>query len=339
MRWGAPLCSQQGALTVADTCGDVNGDAQVNSGDLGTLLSYFGCTGGDCTADLDGDGDTDQADLAWLLIYYGCGPGGMPCGPCEPLGTGTIDVVLSSVDNTDVGLGDDVLEPEFNGGVTHFTFDLIAIVDIDNDWTTQASSVELVGDDLTFFQHFLSVNTEPNSGLFEDYSALEFDSFFADPPALFDHSHPQFAIGPVWGPTSVDTIWFDSSRDADVAATTQRFTLVVPDDSGILPTVVTDDCTHEFPILARVTTDATSAATGGDYLHRDFVIVDIAHPLCPGDVDGDGSVNQTDLGLLLASYERHPDDPFFDRRADLDCDGDVDQQDLGHLLAAYESDC
>jgi hypothetical protein len=60
---------------------------------------------------------------------------------------------------------------------------------------------------------------------------------------------------------------------------------------------------------------------------------------CPGDVDGDLDVDQSDLGLLLVSYERLPDDPFFDPRADFDGDGDVDQQDLGVLLANYETVC
>jgi hypothetical protein len=57
---------------------------------------------------------------------------------------------------------------------------------------------------------------------------------------------------------------------------------------------------------------------------------------CPGDIDGDKKTTQSDLGLLLASYELPPDDPFFDPRADLDDDGAVGQEDLGLLLADYE---
>ena len=59
-------------------------------------------------------------------------------------------------------------------------------------------------------------------------------------------------------------------------------------------------------------------------------------PPCPGDIDGDGDTDQSDLGLLLASYELPPDDPFFDPRADLNGDGEVGQPDLGILLADYE---
>ncbi|MFG0253337.1 MAG: hypothetical protein ACF8NJ_10740 [Phycisphaerales bacterium JB038] len=53
---------------------------------------------------------------------------------------------------------------------------------------------------------------------------------------------------------------------------------------------------------------------------------------CPGDVDGDGDVDQSDLGLLLAAYE-------VDGGGDLDGDGDTDQSDLGILLAHYEIPC
>jgi hypothetical protein len=56
---------------------------------------------------------------------------------------------------------------------------------------------------------------------------------------------------------------------------------------------------------------------------------------CIGDVDGDGDTDQSDLGLLLVSYEKPPGDPFFDPRADLDGDGEVGQADLGVLLADY----
>jgi WD40 repeat protein len=56
---------------------------------------------------------------------------------------------------------------------------------------------------------------------------------------------------------------------------------------------------------------------------------------CPGDIDGDGATDQSDLGLLLASYELAPNDPFFDPRADLNDDGEVGQADLGILLANY----
>ncbi|MFG0252576.1 MAG: peptidylprolyl isomerase [Phycisphaerales bacterium JB038] len=49
---------------------------------------------------------------------------------------------------------------------------------------------------------------------------------------------------------------------------------------------------------------------------------------CTGDLDGDLDVDQSDLGLLLASYE-------IDAGGDVDGDGDTDQSDLGLLLADW----
>ena len=51
-----------------------------------------------------------------------------------------------------------------------------------------------------------------------------------------------------------------------------------------------------------------------------------------GDLNGDGTVDQTDLGILLAAYN-------VDGGGDLDGDGDTDQGDLGILLANYNQSC
>lgn len=53
--------------------GDLDGDDDVDQGDLGILLADWGCTGGNCPGDCDGDGDTDQADLGVLLANFGTG--------------------------------------------------------------------------------------------------------------------------------------------------------------------------------------------------------------------------------------------------------------------------
>jgi len=49
---------------------------------------------------------------------------------------------------------------------------------------------------------------------------------------------------------------------------------------------------------------------------------------CVGDLDGDGTTGQSDLGILLASWG-------MDDGGDLDGDGDTDQADLGILLADW----
>jgi len=52
----------------------------------------------------------------------------------------------------------------------------------------------------------------------------------------------------------------------------------------------------------------------------------------PGDLDGDGDVDQSDLGILLASY-------LLNDGGDIDGDGDTDQSDLGILLSNYLMSC
>ncbi len=55
-------------------------------------------------------------------------------------------------------------------------------------------------------------------------------------------------------------------------------------------------------------------------------------PPAPGDLNGDGCIDQSDLGLLLAAYELND-------AGDIDGDGDTDQSDLGILLASYGDGC
>lgn len=55
----------------------------------------------------------------------------------------------------------------------------------------------------------------------------------------------------------------------------------------------------------------------------------------PGDLDGDGDVDLSDLAQLLASYGECVGDPGYDSAADLDDSGCVDLSDLAELLANY----
>jgi formylglycine-generating enzyme required for sulfatase activity len=53
---------------------------------------------------------------------------------------------------------------------------------------------------------------------------------------------------------------------------------------------------------------------------------------CPGDLNGDDSIDMEDLSILLAAWE-------IDDGGDVDGDGDTDISDLGALLAVYDTDC
>ena len=53
-----------------------------------------------------------------------------------------------------------------------------------------------------------------------------------------------------------------------------------------------------------------------------------AGPVCPGDLDGDDDTDQSDLGMLLASWG-------IDDGGDLNGDDQTNQSDLGILLADW----
>lgn len=57
--------------------------------------------------------------------------------------------------------------------------------------------------------------------------------------------------------------------------------------------------------------------------------------LIPGDIDGDGDVDLSDLATLLAAYGTCVGDHDFNPAADLDADGCVDLSDLAALLGNY----
>lgn len=55
----------------------------------------------------------------------------------------------------------------------------------------------------------------------------------------------------------------------------------------------------------------------------------------PGDVDGDGDVDVSDLAALIAAYNACIGDPEYNPAADLDSDGCVDLSDLAELIGHY----
>lgn len=58
-------------------------------------------------------------------------------------------------------------------------------------------------------------------------------------------------------------------------------------------------------------------------------------PPISGDLDHDGDVDHSDLGILLAAWDSHPGDDNWDDRADIDDDDHVYHSDLGILLANW----
>lgn len=75
---------------------------------------------------------------------------------------------------------------------------------------------------------------------------------------------------------------------------------------------------------------------GGDASNGYLYAIDITPDGTPaGDIDGDGDVDVSDLGALLAAFGACISDPGFNPAADLNANGCIDIGDLGILLAHF----
>lgn len=68
-------------------------------------------------------------------------------------------------------------------------------------------------------------------------------------------------------------------------------------------------------------------------------VFDVNCSACSGDTDGDGDVDLSDLGVLLAAFGACSGDAGYDATADFDANGCIDLSDLGTLLSAYGVPC
>lgn len=68
-------------------------------------------------------------------------------------------------------------------------------------------------------------------------------------------------------------------------------------------------------------------------------VIVVPPPPCPADVNGDRTINLSDLARLLASFGASSGDPAFDPAADIDDGGAIDLVDLSELLTVFGEDC
>jgi hypothetical protein len=73
----------------------------------------------------------------------------------------------------------------------------------------------------------------------------------------------------------------------------------------------------------------------GNIVLRRNVLAYLHYSRCPGDIDGDGDTDHSDLGELLAAWCSVEGEPNWNPDADLDGDGHVGHGDLGILLADW----
>ena len=62
-------------------------------------------------------------------------------------------------------------------------------------------------------------------------------------------------------------------------------------------------------------------------------------PVCPGDLDEDGSVGFTDLLMLLMAFASEEGDPAFEPAADFDNSRMIDVSDVMEFLKHYNQTC
>ncbi len=99
---------------------------------------------------------------------------------------------------------------------------------------------------------------------------------------------------------------------------------------------VADDQPTVYIRWTMGTTDSSTTYPGWNIDDVEIWAVDLGTP-CPGDLDGDGDVDLSDLSQLLAHYGITSGAEYED--GDLDGDGDVDLSDLSALLAVYGTTC
>lgn len=157
--------------------------------------------------------------------------------------------------------------------------------------------------------------------------------YILDEPETYDEN---WIVRLVMGPDGTLVAAADNERANGYDPTLLRFTT-----NGALSTresfdagSATDSC-----FAMDIDADGNVYFGGNSYLSpagSDFLVMKVMSGTPrPGDVDGDGDVDLTDLSLLLASFGSCDGDATFDAAADLDQSGCVELSDLSLLLADF----
>ncbi|MFN0134736.1 MAG: FG-GAP repeat domain-containing protein [Phycisphaerae bacterium] len=307
--------------------------------------------------DLDVDGDLDAAVICdrlgapniFVLRNLGGGAFGAPEGLQS--NNGPADVALGDIDgDADLDMviplgGADFVGFRRNDGTGTFTgivgFNIapsggdrpvsIALFDFDNDSDLDVVVANENSDNITGIRN--------NNGLFTNGSIGTFPLAGADRPFVI-------VVGD-----------FDGDDDRDVAVGYRGFdtpsggvntllndgagVFINPVNHAMFATVVSDLDLADLDQDGDADLLATNDAFAFQPDHLTMLINGcagiVAPPPCPGDVDGDGDIDLSDLSTLLANFGAASGQTR--AQGDLDGDGDVDLSDLAQLLANFGGSC
>ncbi len=302
--------------------GDPAGDGVVDAADFGLLLGQYGDTGVGLIADIDGDNVVGQSDLAFLLTYFGA------AGPaCENIaGPGEVVHTATRVDNSLVRVGEGPFDPLFDGGVTHYTFEISVDLGGVNIWTTGSMDTTILpGSPFEIYQHPFGGDATTE---FPGVSAVQYDTAvqsaygLGTTGVLFD--------GVIATPKEFDVdVWFTKGSPSPNGGLIARVSLVrtgaAPD-----PVMVPFGACPGAVRIGTVEISSTAGFTEGQ-LHTDVFEI-IENPLV-SDINGDLTVDTADLGILIANFGT--DHPY----SDVNNDEIVNTADLGTLIGEFGQSC
>ena len=268
--------------------------------------------------DLNADGDVDLSDLAWLLAGWGCPDGD---GSCDEPGPGVLSIQPVAIDNT--GTAADPLVPDFEGGATHFTYDLEVTVPNGEDWGAGEYAAHMTDtNEAFFFLHPAGSNgTPPNSMMFALYPSLEFESYWCGAsdigPGQSGDVPGGILLQDVRSSATLAALWYDLPYYTDGQHSISRITFVVPNCGAQTPPAVVPAGTGgDVPVVGAIEGWITNAsyAPGCAWFYYDIVS-------CGPDDDLDGYGNDCDN--CPQHYNPTQDDMDGDGIGD-DCDPDAD---------------
>lgn len=321
------LFAAAGGRCLAGNCiADVNNDGFVNSADFNIVFLSYGNTGPGLTADIDGDEIVGQSDLAIESAFFGSDG-----GECQNIaGPGGGAIIATRVDTSSVRQGDDPSQPQYDGGDSHFCFEISTDVFGDDRWTMSAIHVTIdpgapfdlfhypppfgavtVRDGFSNFAPAIifatavrSVYGEGNTSYFDDSAVTDMDEFFVDP-------------------------WFTKFASEHIGGLIARIGLVrtgSANDPAIVPQGTCPTANH----IGTVVITTTYASTEGQIFTNTYDIIETPNT---ADINGDLAVDTADLGTLIGKFGS--DHPY----SDLNNDGVVDTADLGVLISAFGQGC